>query len=51
MADTSKKSAWFLIALAWAVVLIPTVWGLSYTVQNALKIFAPQPASTLPSAK
>ena len=51
MADTVKKSSPLLIAVAWAVVLIPTAWGLRYTVQNALKIFAPQPASTPSSAK
>jgi hypothetical protein len=49
MADTAKKSSPILIAIAWAVVLIPTTWGLSYTVQNALKIFAPQPASAPPA--
>jgi hypothetical protein len=51
MADTVKKSSPILIAVAWAVVLIPTAWGLNYTVQNALKIFAPQPAPAPPTAK
>jgi hypothetical protein len=51
MAYTAKKSSPILIAFAWAIVLIPTAWGLNYTVQNALKIFAPQPASAPPSAK
>ena len=39
MADTEKKSSPILIAAAWAIVIIPTAWGLNYTVQNALKIF------------
>jgi hypothetical protein len=36
---TAKKSSPLLIALAWLVVIIPTAWGLNYTVQNAMKIF------------
>ena len=40
MADTSiRKSSPLLIAVAWIVVIVPTTWGLTYTVQNALKIF------------
>ncbi len=35
-----QKSSPVLIALAWAIVVLPTIWGLNYTVQNALKIFA-----------
>jgi hypothetical protein len=34
-----KKSSPLLIAAAWAIVIIPTAWGLNYTVRNALKIF------------
>ena len=34
------KSSPILIAAAWAIVILPTAWGLNYTVQNALKIFA-----------
>jgi hypothetical protein len=46
MADLAvKKSSPLLIAAAWAVVVLPTLWGLNYTFQNALKIFA-TPAST-----
>jgi len=30
--------------MAWAVVVVPTAWGFSYTLQNAMKIF------TAPSA-
>ncbi len=46
------KSSPFLIALAWALVVLPTAWGFSYTLQNALKIFtAPAPAAqTAPAA-
>ena len=40
MADVEKKSSPILIAAAWAIVIIPTAWGLNYTVQNALKLFA-----------
>jgi hypothetical protein len=48
MADlAAKKSSSLLIAAAWAIVVIPTAWGLNYTIQNALKIFtAPAPAAT-----
>ena len=27
------------IAVAWLIVVLPTAWGLTYTVENALKIF------------
>jgi hypothetical protein len=41
MADSNvKTSSPILIALAWIIVVLPTTWGLTYTVQNALKIFA-----------
>ena len=53
MSDTSqgKKSSPILIAVAWIIVVLPTLWGLSYTVQNALKIFAkPAPAANAPAA-
>ena len=41
MADTvsGRKSSPVLITAAWVVVVLPTLWGLNYTVQNALKIF------------
>ncbi len=35
-----KKSSPAAIALAWIIVVIPAAWGLTFTVQNALKIFA-----------
>ena len=42
---SGKKSSPVLIAAAWVIVVLPTVWGLNYTVQNALKIFS-KPAAT-----
>ena len=52
--EEMKKSSPLLIAAAWLVVLIPAGWGLSYTVQNALKIFtsaaAPRTAPATGSA-
>ena len=43
---TAKKSSPILIAAAWAIVIIPTAWGLNYTIKNALKIFTAPPAAT-----
>ncbi|MCU1320949.1 MAG: hypothetical protein JWM43_598 [Acidobacteriaceae bacterium] len=48
MADIQQKSSPILVAAAWAVVVLPTAWGLNYTVQNALKIFT-KPAATTPA--
>ncbi len=45
MADTTKTSSPLLVAIAWAVVVVPTAWGLNYTVKNALKIFSHPPAT------
>lgn len=46
----ARTSSPALIALAWAIVVVPTAWGLSYTIQNAMKIFtAPAPAATAPA--
>jgi superfamily II DNA or RNA helicase len=41
MADTQtrKTSSPLLVALAWAVVILPTAWGLSLTAKNAMKLF------------
>ncbi len=44
----AKKSSPILIAAAWAVVVLPTAWGLNYTIQNALKIFAKPAVVTAP---
>jgi hypothetical protein len=49
-----KKSSPVLIAVAWLIVLIPTAWGLTFTVQNAMKIFhtgKPAAAATAPAQK
>jgi hypothetical protein len=48
-----KKSSAALIAVAWLIVLVPAGWGLTYTVQNALKIFqtSAAPASAPAAAK
>jgi hypothetical protein len=46
MADTIKKSSPLLIAVAWAVVILPTAWGLKYTLQSAMKIFVSSAPST-----
>ena len=46
----ATHSSPLLVALAWAIVVIPTAWGLNYTIQNALKIFtAPAPAASAPA--
>jgi hypothetical protein len=51
MAETTvRKSSPLLIALAWIIVLVPTGWGLTYTVQNALKIFNVGAAPAAPAA-
>ena len=45
-----KKSSPLMIAVAWIIVIVPTAWGLKYTVQNAMKLFtAPTPAVTAPA--
>jgi hypothetical protein len=41
-----KKSSPLLIAAAWIIVIVPTAWGLNYTVRNAMKLFT----STTPAA-
>ena len=48
--DPVKKSSPLLITLAWLIVIIPTAWGLNYTVQNAMKLFtASAPAAAAPA--
>ncbi len=48
--DPVKKSSPLLIAFAWIIVIVPTAWGLNYTVKNALKLFtASAPAATAPA--
>ena len=48
-APTVKSQA-LLVAGAWLIVILPTAWGLSYTVRNALKLFQPQPTATAPTS-
>lgn len=45
------KSSPLLLAAAWAVVILPTAWGLTHTVQSALKIFAAPSASAAPVSR
>ncbi len=47
----SPKSQTLLVATAWLIVVLPTAWGLSYTVKNALKLFHPQPAAVAPASR
>jgi hypothetical protein len=52
MTDTTavKKSSPLLIAAAWIIVIVPTAWGLNYTVKKAMKLFtAPAPAVAAPA--
>ena len=54
MADNRSNSSPALIAAAWLLVLVPTGWGLTYTVQNAMKLFVAAPAgatTNVPPAK
>ena len=44
--NESTKANPLLVVAAWLVVILPTAWGLSYTVKNALKLFAPQPGAS-----
>lgn len=40
MSETGeKKSSPLAIAAAWLLVAIPAIWGLSFTIQNAMKLF------------
>ncbi len=39
MAAQSGKSSPLLIALAWAIVGIPWIWGITQTLKNAAKLF------------
>ena len=47
--NPTKTSSPLLITAAWAIVIIPTAWGLNYTVKNAMKLFTPPPATTVPA--
>jgi hypothetical protein len=48
--ETVRKSSPALIAVAWLIVLVPAGWGLTFTVQNALKIFQTGAAPAIPAA-
>lgn len=44
MTESTRKSSPLLVALAWAVVSIPLVWGIYNTSLNAAKLFITTPA-------
>jgi hypothetical protein len=49
MAEMTVKKSTAVIALAWLIVIVPAAWGLTYTVQNAMKLFsASAPATAAP---
>ena len=37
--NDSKRSSTTALGLAWAIVVLPTLWGLTHTVENALQLF------------
>lgn len=49
--DSVKKSSPLLIAVAWIIVIVPTAWGLNYTVRNAMKLFTSATPAAAASAK
>ena len=50
MANTTvRKSTPAWIAVSWLVVLVPALWGFTFTAQSALKIF--EPGAAAPAAK
>ncbi len=44
--QAATKSSPLLVAVVWLVVIAPTAWGLTHTVQSALKLFASAPAAS-----
>jgi hypothetical protein len=36
----ATKSSPVVVAVAWLIVLAPMAWGVTHTIQNALKLFA-----------
>ncbi len=46
----TPKSQVLLVAIAWLIVILPTAWGLSYTVKNAMKLFQPPPIVATPTS-
>jgi hypothetical protein len=49
--DPVKKSSPLLIAAAWIIVIVPTAWGLNYTVRNAMKLFTSSAPTAAAPAK
>lgn len=49
-AQNASRSSPALIAITWLIVVAPTLWGLTYTVQNALKLFKAPPAVAAPAS-
>lgn len=52
--DKIKRSSSAALALAWGVVVLPALWGLTYTVENALKLFrnsAPAASASPPAGR
>ena len=49
-AATPAASSPILLVLAWAIVVLPTAWGLEHTVQSALKLFQAPAPTTQPAA-
>ena len=43
----APKTSTSLIAVAWLIVILPAGWGLTHTVQNALKIFSKAPTTAV----
>ncbi len=50
MTDTRSTSSPAVIALVWAIVVIPTAWGVYNTGLNAMKLFKNAPAAAAPTA-
>ena len=46
-----RTSPPLLIVAAWLIVIVPAAWGLTYTVQNAAKLFAAPAAASIPATK
>ena len=50
--SVKQRSSPAALGLAWAIVVLPTLWGLTYTVENALKLFRkPAPAIMAPGSQ
>ncbi len=41
--ENTRRSSPTALGLTWAIVVLPTLWGLTYTVENALKLFRNSP--------